>query len=296
MTDPDRAREATERAQRGNLEKEGEKLARQEAVRPRSPPRLLDEDSFEGALLANALAGDLPADGVITGTGRVDRPPGVRRRERSNREGGLVGRAPSRRSCGSPSTRCGTSSPSCTSSTPRARITDQVELFPGRRGAGRIFFANQVRLSGKVPQVCCLFGRRRPVVRTSRRSVMSSSWSRATSMYLGSPRIAEVVIGEHISLEEMGGAPHARDGQRLRRQPVHRRRRRDRPGSPLPLVPADELDARTAGRGPVAPIESAKAGRDTVPVEAACVRHAQRGRCTRRCGLVLRDQAAVGAN
>ena len=38
-----------------------------------------------------------------------------------------------------------------------ARITDQVELFPGRRGAGRIF-ANQVRLSGKVPQVCCLFG------------------------------------------------------------------------------------------------------------------------------------------
>ena len=38
-----------------------------------------------------------------------------------------------------------------------ARITDQVELFPGRRGAGRIFY-NQVRLSGKVPQVCCLFG------------------------------------------------------------------------------------------------------------------------------------------
>ena len=38
-----------------------------------------------------------------------------------------------------------------------ARITDQVELFPGRRGAGRIFY-NQVRLSGRVPQICCLFG------------------------------------------------------------------------------------------------------------------------------------------
>src|SRR5207302_10912617 len=37
-----------------------------------------------------------------------------------------------------------------------ARITDQVELFPGRRGAGRIFY-NQVRLSGRVPQICCLF-------------------------------------------------------------------------------------------------------------------------------------------
>ena len=38
-----------------------------------------------------------------------------------------------------------------------ARITDQVQLFPGRRGAGRIFH-NQVALSGKVPQICCLFG------------------------------------------------------------------------------------------------------------------------------------------
>jgi acetyl-CoA carboxylase carboxyltransferase component len=50
-----------------------------------------------------------------------------------------------------------------------ARITDQVELFPGRRGAGRIF-ANQVRLSGKVPQICCLFGP----------SATSWSWSTAT--------------------------------------------------------------------------------------------------------------------
>ena len=38
-----------------------------------------------------------------------------------------------------------------------ARLTDQVDLFPGRRGAGRIFY-NQNRLSGRVPQICCLFG------------------------------------------------------------------------------------------------------------------------------------------
>ena len=87
-----------------------------------------------------------------------------------------------------------------------ARITDQVELFPGRRGAGRIF-ANQVRLSGKVPQVCCLFGP----------SAAGGAYIPAfcdavfmveanASMYLGSPRMAEVVIGEKVSLEEMGGA------------------------------------------------------------------------------------------
>ena len=38
-----------------------------------------------------------------------------------------------------------------------ARITDQIEMFPGRRGAGRIFY-NQVQLSGQMPQVCLLFG------------------------------------------------------------------------------------------------------------------------------------------
>ena len=38
-----------------------------------------------------------------------------------------------------------------------ARITDQVQMFPGRRGAGRIFHT-EVKLSGVVPQVCVLFG------------------------------------------------------------------------------------------------------------------------------------------
>lgn len=87
-----------------------------------------------------------------------------------------------------------------------ARITDQVQLFPGRRGAGRIFY-NQVRLSGKVPQICCLFGP----------SAAGGAYIPAfcdvvfmvegnASMYLGSPRMAEMVIGEYTSLEEMGGA------------------------------------------------------------------------------------------
>ena len=38
-----------------------------------------------------------------------------------------------------------------------ARITDQIQMFPGRRGAGKIFY-NQVHMSGEVPQVCLLFG------------------------------------------------------------------------------------------------------------------------------------------
>ncbi|HUQ38849.1 MAG TPA: carboxyl transferase domain-containing protein, partial [Acidimicrobiales bacterium] len=82
----------------------------------------------------------------------------------------------------------------------------QVDLFPGRRGAGRIFY-NQVRLSGKVPQICCLFGP----------SAAGGAYIPAfcdivimvegnASMYLGSPRMAEMVVGEITTLEEMGGA------------------------------------------------------------------------------------------
>src|SRR5712664_2079221 len=79
-------------------------------------------------------------------------------------------------------------------------------MFPGRRGAGRIFY-NEVVLSGQVPQVCLLFGP----------SAAGGAYIPAfcdvvimrdgnASMYLGSPRMAEMVIGEKVTLEEMGGA------------------------------------------------------------------------------------------
>ena len=87
-----------------------------------------------------------------------------------------------------------------------ARITDQVQLFPGRRGAGRIFY-NQIRLSGRVPQVCCLFGPSAAggAYIPSFCDVVIMVEGNA-SMYLGSPRMAEMVIGEKTTLEEMGGA------------------------------------------------------------------------------------------
>jgi acetyl-CoA carboxylase carboxyltransferase component len=83
MTDEPRAASleaAAERALQGNLEKEAAKLARQGKLFVRDRlALLLDEGSFvESSLLANALAGDLPADGVVTGIGTVGgRPVGV---------------------------------------------------------------------------------------------------------------------------------------------------------------------------------------------------------------------------
>ena len=70
-TTPEQLAQAAQRALRGNLAKEGEKLARQGKLFVRDRlALLLDEGSFiEDALLANASAEDLPADGVVTGVG-----------------------------------------------------------------------------------------------------------------------------------------------------------------------------------------------------------------------------------
>jgi len=186
-----------------------EKLARDNKLFVRDRIALLvDADSFiEDGLLANASAGDLPADGVVTGVGRVDgravvvvaNDPLVKAGSWGARTVEKIIRA---------------TEYALEHATPivwlvdsaGARITDQVQLFPGRRGAGRIFY-NQVKLSGRVPQICCLHGP----------SAAGGAYIPAfcdivfmvegnASMYLGSPRLAEMVVGEKATLEEMGGA------------------------------------------------------------------------------------------
>jgi acetyl-CoA carboxylase carboxyltransferase component len=190
-------------------DKAAAKLASQHKLYVRDRLALLFEpDTFvEDGQLANALAAGLPADGVVTGQGLVDGRPalvvandptvkagswGARTVEKIIRvtERALVEELPIFWLIDSAG----------------GRITDQVALFPGRRGAGKIFH-NQVALSGKVPQICCLFGP----------SAAGGAYIPAfcdvvimvegnASMYLGSPRMAEMVVGEKVSLEEMGGA------------------------------------------------------------------------------------------
>src|SRR4026209_1897288 len=86
------------------------------------------------------------------------------------------------------------------------RISEQIKIFPGRFHAGRIFY-NEVQLSGVVPQVCILFGP----------SPAGSAYLPAltdcvimvdgkASLFVGSPRIVEMAIGEKTTLEDLGGA------------------------------------------------------------------------------------------
>ena len=170
---------------------------------------LIDDGSFvEDGAMANYMAGgSLPADGVITGIGRIDgREVAIMANDSTIKAGSWGARTVEKivriqevagryripliylvDSAG-------------------ARITDQIEMFPGRRHAGRIFH-NEVALSGYVPQICVLFGP----------SAAGGAYIPAfcdvvfmtkknASMYLGSPRMAEMVIGEKVTLEEMGGA------------------------------------------------------------------------------------------
>jgi len=201
--------QALDRALGGGPERHHEKSREQGKLPVRERvERLLDEGSFlEEGLLANWEQDGLGADGVVTGLGTIEgRPVALMAND--------------------PTVKAGSWGPKTVEKIVRiqelalrqripmvylvdsagARITDQVKMFPGRRGAGRIFF-NEVRMSGVVPQVCVLFGP----------SAAGGAYIPAfcdlvimregnASMYLGSPRMAEMVIGERVSLEEMGGA------------------------------------------------------------------------------------------
>ena len=199
-----------QRARAGGPERHRTKVASQGKLMPRERIlRLFDPHTafIEDGLLAGSDDPELAADGVVTGIGTMH------------------GRA-----CAvmanDPTVKAGSWGPRTVEKIVRiqetaerlqiplvylvdsagARITDQVAMFPGRRHAGRIFHM-QVRLSGQVPQVCVLFGP----------SAAGGAYIPAfcdivimvegnASMYLGSPRMAEVVVGEKVTLEEMGGA------------------------------------------------------------------------------------------
>ena len=169
---------------------------------------LVDAGSFtEDGRFANVLAGGLPADGVITGTATLDGRPVAIMANDSTVKAGSWGARTVEKIIRIIEKALDLSVPMIyLVDSAGARITDQVEMFPGRRGAGRIFHT-QVRASGAIPQVCALFGP----------SAAGGAYIPAfcdfvamvegnASMYLGSPRMVEMVVSEKTTLEELGGA------------------------------------------------------------------------------------------
>ncbi|MDC3957385.1 acyl-CoA carboxylase subunit beta [Polyangium jinanense] len=207
--DDQKLRDLAARVERGGAPKYHEKNLEQGKLFARKRIELLFDDSsfVEDAALANAVDPELPADGVITGTGTIGGRLVAVMANDSTVKAGSWGRRTVEKILRIQETAARQRCPLFyLVDSAGARITDQIEMFPGRRGAGRIFY-NEVQMSGQIPQICLLFGP----------SAAGGAYIPAfcdvvvmvdknASMYLGSPRMAEMVIGEKVTLEELGGA------------------------------------------------------------------------------------------
>ena len=199
-------------------------------------------------------------------------PGGRGHGQRLHREGRLVGRAHGREDPPHPGDGARPALPALLPGRLRRRAHHRSDRdVPRAAAAPGASSTTRSQLSGQVPQICLLFGP----------SAAGGAYIPAfcdvvvmvdgnASMYLGSPRMAEMVIGEKVTLEEMGGAKmhcsrlrlrrRAREdrggGHRLRASATSRylpqncdasRRRAPKPRAPKPsgkpleeIIPADE--------------------------------------------------------
>ena len=99
-----------------------------------------------------------------------------------------------------------------------------------------------------VPQVCVLFGPSAAAGGAYIPAFCDIVIMREgnASMYLGSPRMAEMVIGEKVTLEEMGGARMHTGVSGCGHQLVKSDEEGDRDGPALPVLPAEQLGAEPA--------------------------------------------------
>ena len=170
--------------------------------------RLLDPDSMveEGALARCADDG-LPADAVVTVTGKIGGRPVCVMANDMTVKAGTWGRTTIQKIQRIQEIARDAELPMLyLVDSAGGRLDEQFDIFVARNHAGRIFH-NQIQLSGVVPQICVLLGP----------SPAGSAYIPAfcdlvimvdghASAYLGSPRMSEMATGEKVTMEEMGGA------------------------------------------------------------------------------------------
>jgi acetyl-CoA carboxylase carboxyltransferase component len=85
------------------------------------------------------------------------------------------------------------------------RIDQQTGFFANREGIGKYYF-NHSRLSGRVPQICVLYG---PCFAGAAYTPVFADFTvmvrGMSSMAIASPRMVQMVTGEDISVDELGG-------------------------------------------------------------------------------------------
>jgi acetyl-CoA carboxylase carboxyltransferase component len=188
---------------RDKLKAEGKLFVRDRLKLLVDPGSELEEDW----LFARSQEAETPADGVITGMGRVGGRPVCIMANDYTVKAGSWGEKTVQKIIRIQEKAARLQVPLLyLVDAAGGRISEQIRIFPGRFHAGRIFY-NEVQLSGVVPQVCILFGP----------SPAGSAYLPAltdvvimvdgkASLYVGSPRMVEMAIGEKTTLEELGGA------------------------------------------------------------------------------------------
>ncbi|SEO48922.1 Acetyl-CoA carboxylase, carboxyltransferase component [Halorientalis persicus] len=85
------------------------------------------------------------------------------------------------------------------------RIDQQTGFFANREGIGKYYY-NHSMLSGRVPQICVLYG---PSIAGAAYTPVFADFTvmvrGMSAMAIASPRMVEMVTGEEISLEDLGG-------------------------------------------------------------------------------------------
>lgn len=169
---------------------------------------LLDADSgFEDGLFARCLEEGLPADAVVTQVGKINGRTVCIMANDMTVKAGTWGTKTIEKIMRIQDTALRLKVPIIyLVDSAGARLNEQFDTFLDRRHAGKIFY-NQAKMSGVVPQIAVVFGP----------SPAGSAYLPAlcdlvimvdknVSVYLGSPRMAEMVTGEKVTMEEMGGA------------------------------------------------------------------------------------------
>ena len=147
------------------------------------------------------------------------------------------------------------------------RIDQQTGFFANREGIGKYYY-NHSMLSGRVPQICVLYG---PCIAGAAYTPVFADFTvmvRGTSaMAIASPRMVEMVTGEEIDMQELGGPEvhtrHSGSADLIAEDEEHARELVARLISYLPDN-ADESPPRTEGRTPA----RSPAGIDSVVPEA----------------------------
>ncbi|WP_247008976.1 acyl-CoA carboxylase subunit beta [Halorientalis litorea] len=133
------------------------------------------------------------------------------------------------------------------------RIDQQTGFFANREGVGKYYY-NHSRLSGRVPQICVLYG---PCIAGAAYTPVFSDFTvmvrDMSAMAIASPRMVEMVTGEEIDLQALGGPEvhtrHSGSADLVAEDEEHARELVAQLVSYLPNN-SDEDPPQTAGKAP----------------------------------------------